>query len=93
MKYLLLALQYLPSVLAGVQAVESSLSKTAGQDKKAVVLSAVTAAATVGETVPEDHVKVVSGLIDSVVAALNASGIFKSKATAPASATNPTQVA
>ena len=79
MKYLLLALQYLPSVLAGVQAVELSLVNTAGKDKKAVVLAAVTAAAQAGEAVPEDHVKVVSGLIDAVVSELNASGIFQKK--------------
>ena len=79
MKYLLLALQYLPSVLAGVKAVEASLAGLKGADKKQVVLSAVTAAAGVGETVPEDHVKLVSGLIDSVVATLNQSGAFAKK--------------
>ena len=79
MKYLLLALQYLPSVLSGVQAVEASLVNTVGQAKKNVVLAAVTAAAGVGETVPEDHVKTISGLIDSVVGVLNTSGIFQHK--------------
>ena len=85
MKYLLLALQYLPSVLAGVQAVESSLVGTKGANKKEVVLAAVTAAAAVGTKVPEDHVKVVSSLIDAVVTQLNESGVFQtSKPTGPA---------
>lgn len=79
MKYLLLALQYLPSVLNGVQAVETAMAGAKGQDKKTVVLSAIEAAAGVGETVPEDHVKLVSGLIDSVVSTLNASGVFQKK--------------
>ena len=77
MKYLALALQYLPHVLAGVQAVETAV-KAPGMTKKAIVMSAVTAAAQVGENVPEDHVKLISGLIDSTVSALNSQGVFKS---------------
>jgi hypothetical protein len=79
MKYFLLALQYLPFVLQGVQAVEGTLAGTKGADKKLVVLAAVTAAAHVGESVPEDHVKLVSGLIDNVVSLLNANGAFRTK--------------
>ena len=77
MKYFLLALQYLPHVLAGVQAVEAALATSTGATKKEIVLAAMTAAAHVGEQVPEDHVKLVSSIIDSVVATLNASGLFK----------------
>ena len=68
---------YLPYVLAGVQAVEQTLPTAKGVDKKAVVLSAVTAASQVGEQVPEADVQAISHLIDSIVAALNNSGIFK----------------
>lgn len=77
MKFLLLALQYLPHVLAGVLAVENSLASTKGQNKKAVVLSAITAAEQVGASVPELHVQVVSKLIDGVVSTLNATGVFQ----------------
>jgi hypothetical protein len=77
MKYLMLALKYLPFVLAGVQAVENSLAGQPGATKKAAVLSAIAAAGAVGEQVPEDHVKVISALIDSVVGTLNTSGVFK----------------
>lgn len=78
MKYFLLALRYLPFVLAGVQAVETSLPLAKGSDKKAVVLAAITAANAVAEQVPEDHIKLVSSLIDSVVGTLNTNGTFTS---------------
>jgi hypothetical protein len=80
LKYLMLALQYLPFVLGGVQAVEGSIGQTDGKTKKQIVLSAVSAAAQVAGQVPEDHVKLVSGLIDAVVGQLNASGVFSHKA-------------
>lgn len=70
MNALLLALKYLPYILAGVQAVEVSLAGAPGASKKAVVLSAISAAAAVGDKVPEDHVQVISALIDSTVGAL-----------------------
>ena len=77
MKFILLALQFLPHVLAGVQAVEVALAGAAGASKKAVVLAVVGAAAKVGETVPEQHVQLIGSLIDAVVGALNTSGVFK----------------
>jgi hypothetical protein len=76
MKYLLLALQYLPYVLQGVTAVELAVGAGKGQSKKQLVLNAVIAGAKVGETVPEDHVKLIGGLIDSVVSDLNTAGVF-----------------
>ena len=76
MKYLILALQYLPHVLSGVQAVEAAI-RAPGQTKKALVLGAIQAATHVGEQVPEEHVKVISALIDHMVSTLNSSGIFK----------------
>ena len=86
---ILLALQYLPYVLAGVQGVEVALSGAPGTTKKAAVLAAVDAAAKVGEQVPESHVQLISGLIDTVVSALNASGIFTHAATPAPTATAP----
>lgn len=76
MKFLTLALGLLPSVLAGVQAVEVALAGQKGATKKAAVMAVVTAVAKAGSVVPEDHVKVISALIDSVVGTLNASGVF-----------------
>lgn len=78
MKAILIALRYLPYVLAGVQAVQSSLADHPGSTKKAAVLSAISAAAAVGDAVPEDHVNIISALIDSTVGTLNATGVFKS---------------
>lgn len=73
---LAIALQYLPHVLVGVQAVEQAVSAP-GQTKKQLVLGAITAAASVGEQVPEQHVQVISALIDTTVATLNQAGVFK----------------
>jgi hypothetical protein len=79
MKFLTIALGYFPYVLAGIQAVESTLSGQSGATKKTLVLSAVTAATKVGEQVPETHVQTISSLIDAIVSELNASGIFAHK--------------
>ena len=76
MKFLTLALQYLPFVLNGVKSVETAMSGASGASKRAVILAAVSAAAQAGEQVPESHVQVISALIDSTVGALNASGVF-----------------
>ena len=80
MKYLLLTLQYLPHVLAAVIAVQQSMAGAPGADKKQAVMSAILAASQVGEKVPEDHVKVISTLIDVLVGTLNATGWFAPKA-------------
>jgi hypothetical protein len=82
MKALLLALQYLPYVLAGVTAVEAALPGQSGLTKKSAVFAAIDAAAKVAGNVPEDHVAVVSNLIDSVVTVMNKSGVFAPKAVA-----------
>ena len=79
MKYLMLALSYLPSVLQGVTAVEATLQGASGATKKEAVLAAVQTASKVGENVDENHVKVISQLIDDVVGALNKTGFFAKK--------------
>ena len=76
MKTLNSILGYLPYVLAGVMAVEQTVSSAPGATKKALVLSAVTAATQVGEQVPDAHVQAISHLIDSIVSQLNAAGVF-----------------
>lgn len=83
----MLGLQYFPQVAQAVMSVETSLgSSVAGPAKKQLVLSAISAAAKVGEGVPEAHVALIAALIDAIVAALNNSGIF---AHAPAAAPAP----
>jgi hypothetical protein len=84
MSALLIAFQFLPYILTAVTAVEQAMSNQPGATKKAMILSAIAAATQVGEQVPESHVKVISGLIDSVVASLNASGIFQHNTATPA---------
>jgi hypothetical protein len=79
MKYLVPALQYLPHVLTVVRGVEDALHGAPGQTKKAAVLTAIGAAASVGEAIPEDHIKLISALIDNTVSNLNAAGIFTHK--------------
>ena len=76
MNFLTLFLKYFPYVLQGVVAVEQAIGSQPGATKKQVVMSAVTAAASVGQTVDEQHVQVVSKLIDSTVTALNQAGVF-----------------
>jgi len=76
MKILAAILSYLPGVLAGVVAVEGAIKGAPGATKKAVVMSAIGAAAKAGENIPETHVQAISGMIDTIVTTLNQSGVF-----------------
>ena len=87
MNWLALFMQYFPAVLQAVVAVEHAIGSQSGASKKQVVMSAVSAAAKVGAGVNEQHVQVISQLIDSTVTALNTAGVFGKSATA----TGPTQ--
>jgi hypothetical protein len=73
---LLVTLAYLPHVISGVVAVQGALKGAPGATKKAAVLSAITAANRVAGDVPEEHVQLVSALIDASVAVLKATGKF-----------------
>ena len=76
MNILSIILSYLPAVLGTVVAVEQSI-KAPGATKAEVVLSSIQQASkVVGETVPESHVQLITGLIDSVVGVLNQTGVF-----------------
>ena len=86
MKWLALVIAYLPVVLQTVTSVEATLKSTPGASKKQVALDIITAAATAGEQLPEEHVQQISGLVDVVVGSLNKSGVFASS-TAKATAT------
>lgn len=72
MNWLSAVIKYLPFVIQGVMSVETALQGAPGATKKAVVLAAVQAGAAAGESVPESHVAGISKMIDSTVAALNA---------------------
>ena len=78
MKWFLLIIRYLPSVLQGVVAVEAAIKETAGSTKKAVVLGILKAGTETAAQFPEEHVQAVGGLIDKVVDTLNAEGVFTS---------------
>lgn len=81
MKWLLIALQLAPHVLAAVKSVEDSI-KAPGATKKAIVMTAITSAAQVGEAVPNETTALVSALIDNQVKELNDKGVFASKSVA-----------
>jgi hypothetical protein len=72
----IVAFQYFPFIVAGVNAIEQVMPTAPSETKKAAILSAVGALAKVGEAVPEAHVQVISVLIDTLVAAFNATGWF-----------------
>lgn len=74
MKWLILALQLVPHVLQAVK--EVNTLSASGATKKAIVMGAITAAAQVGEQVPDQTTALVSSLIDDQVKKLNDSGIF-----------------
>lgn len=84
MNFLKLLFMYLPIVITGVMAVETSLKGQApGATKKKIIIDAILAGALIGETVPEAHVAVISTLIDTVVSTLNKTGVFTKAETPP----------
>lgn len=72
---LLLALQYLPHVLAAVTAVEQIA--IAGGAKKQIIMNSISAVAGIGQQTGNKDVVLISQLVDATVQNLNASGIFK----------------
>jgi hypothetical protein len=77
MNALLASFQFLPLVLQATLATEHAVASAAGKSKKQIVLSAVSAAAKAGETSDSKTVAVISALVDEVVSALNAAGVFE----------------
>lgn len=72
------ALKLFNSVMSSVVTVEQATAPVMpGPDKKALIFSVIQHAAKVGEVIPVPQVQMVSGLIDAIVAAFNASGVFK----------------
>lgn len=78
----------LPSILKGIIAVEQVITAPkSGGTRKALILSAVQAAAQAGETVPNSTVAGYSALIDYSVATLNKANVLGPNGTAVAAAT------
>jgi hypothetical protein len=73
---ILAALKYTGPVTEAVQAIEATNAGLPGATKKQLVLASITAAAKVGETIPEPHVAIISALIDVIVGLLNTAGVF-----------------
>jgi hypothetical protein len=77
MKALLLISKYLPVVMGTVAAVEQTV-QAPGQTKAQVALNTIqTVSAIAGQTVPEQHVQLITSLINSVVDVFNKTGIFQ----------------
>lgn len=89
MKILSFILSILPGVLQSIMAVEAAIGAGKGQTKKAVVMSAITAAAQAGEQIAVPQIQAVSATIDAVVAGLNKSGLFGTSGTSAPASTNP----
>jgi hypothetical protein len=84
MKALLLIAKYLPVVMGTVAAVEQTV-QAPGQTKAQVALNTIqTVSAIAGQTVPEEHVKLIASLINSVVDVFNKTGIFQKATTSVA---------
>ena len=76
MKALLQIAKYLPVVMGTVAAVEQNVHAP-GSTKAQVALTTIqTAAQIAGQTVPEEHVQMISSLIDGVVDVFNKAGVF-----------------
>ena len=84
-------LKYAPYALAGATAVEQVIGAGNGSDKKTMVVAGILAAAHAGETVPNAQVQVISGVVDTVVGVLNASGLLGKTSTAVTVPMAPTQ--
>jgi hypothetical protein len=81
MKALLLIAKYLPVVMGTVAAVEQTV-QAPGQTKAQVALNTIqTVSAIAGQTVPEEHVQLITSLINSVVDVFNKTGIFQQATT------------
>ena len=80
MSNILLVLQFLPSVLRAVIAIENTIVLDAGQDKKKLFLDILQdAVVALSGAIPDNKtISLVGTLIDSTVKALKVLGVFKS---------------
>ena len=76
MKTFLLIAKYLPVVMGTVAAVEQTVHAP-GSTKAQVALDTIqTVSQIAGQTVPEEHVQLITGLISGVVDTFNKTGVF-----------------
>ena len=84
MKTFLLIAKYLPLVMGTVAAVEQTVHAP-GQTKAQVALNTIqTVSQIAGQTVPEAHVQLITGMIDGVVDTFNKTGVFMKGSPVPA---------
>ena len=83
MNWLSFILKLLPGIIQTVVAVEGAVSGAAkGATKKQIVMTAIQAGATAAESIPEQHIQLVSTLVDNVVSSFNKAGIFQTTSSA-----------
>lgn len=70
-----------PAVLAGIIGIEQAASSLPGATKAQIVVAQVLAGARAAEGIPNPTVAGIAALVDIFVSILNASGLFKKKAT------------
>ena len=76
MKTLLLIAKYLPLAMGTVVAVEQTV-QAPGDTKAQVALNTIqTVSAIAGQTVPEQHVQLIAGIINGLVDVFNKTGVF-----------------
>ena len=90
MKWLTLILQWLPSVLATVVGIENAIGSQPGATKKQVAMAVLTAGAQGASKIPDASVQAVAGLVDTVVTALNTSGVFGTSTSTTVAKVGPT---
>lgn len=87
MNFLLLTLQYLPTILQAVVAVEQVIGAGKGSTKKQIIMDSVSAAAKVTTSAaPTAQIQLISQMIDSVVSTLNSVGALSKPAPVGATA-------
>jgi hypothetical protein len=87
-KWLTFLIQYLPTVLHGVVAIQNAITAP-GQTKKQILINAISAGATTAEQIPVGNIAAVGTLIDVVVTDLKNSGIHGFSNTPAAVVTSP----
>ena len=76
MNTLLAVMKLLPVILGAIMSIEVAIGAGQGQTKKQIVMLAIEAAAAAGEKSDNKLVAAISALVDQLVGALNAAGLF-----------------
>ena len=84
MKTFLLIAKYLPLVMGTVTAVEQTVHAPGATKAKVAMDTIQMVSQIAGQTLPEDHVKLIARLIDGVVGTFNKTGMFTQGSPGPA---------